>query len=296
MSVASSKIHGFPQRTSIHDSLTSHAENQCFGCTLFGLSCCCPHLRNFTLHGDHQLFQRHVVNTTASATDRSTTDHVVRSTYHHRPRRAFHHNSRRAIHQVTRSHSLRYHDKVDRCDDTFFSSLEMIQTRGLHMRTFSQSVSTRLLSSLQCYKSTQRQVSVSSIVRDSTTTSNRAHRRPVSCHVPRSLNTNSDPLLHTSYCECRPTTRSTQVETHVIFYNDTAQSEGNPHCPLIQPRDSPCHSLSSPLLKPSRLFPVLGEIERVATNLVLHKQKVQKLKSKKILFFLRKERSNEVTK
>ena len=61
-----------------------------------------------------------VVNTTVSATDRSTTDHVVRSTYHHRPRRALHHNSRRAIHQVTRSHSLRYHDKVDRCYDTFF--------------------------------------------------------------------------------------------------------------------------------------------------------------------------------
>ena len=273
----------FPQRSSIHDSLTSHAENQCFRCTLFGLSCCCPHLRNFTLHGDHQLFQRHVVNTTASATDRSTTDHVVRSTYHHRPRCTVHHNSRRAIHQVTRSHSLRYQDKVDQCDDTFFSSLEMIRSRGLHMRTFSQSVSTRLLSSLQCCTSTQRQVSVSSIVRDSTgpeckyrstPTSNRAYPRPVACHVPRRLNTNSDPLLHTSYCECRPTTRSTHVATHVIFHNDTAHSEGNPHCPLIQPRDSPCHSLSSPLLKPSRLFPVLGEIERVATNLVLHPQKV----------------------
>ena len=153
------------------------------------------------------------------------------------------------------------------------------------MRTFSQSVSTRLLSSLQCYKSTQRQVSVSSIVRDSTgpecryrstTTSNRAHPRPVSCHVQRLLNTNSDPLLHASFCECRPTTRSTHVATHVIFHNDTAQSEGNPHCPLIQPRVSPCHSLSSPLLKPSRLFPVLGEIDRVETNLVLHQQKVKK--------------------
>ena len=158
----------FPQRSSIHDSLTSHAENRCFRCTLFGLSGCCPHLRNFTLHGDYQLFQRHVINTTVSATDRSTTDHVVRSTYHNRPRRTFHHNSRRAIHQVTRSHSLRYHVGVDRCDDTFFSSLEMTRTRGHHMRTFSQSVSTRLLSSLQCCTSTQRQVSVSSIVRDST--------------------------------------------------------------------------------------------------------------------------------
>ena len=81
------------------------------------------------------------------------------------------------------------------------------------MLSFSQSVSTRLLSSLQCYKSTQRQVSVSSIVRDSTgpecryrstPTSNRAYPRPVVCHVPRCLNTNSDPLLHTSYCEYRP--------------------------------------------------------------------------------------------
>ena len=38
---------------------------------------------------------------------------------------------------------------VDRCDDTSFSSLEMIGTRGLHMRTFSRSASTPLLSSLQ---------------------------------------------------------------------------------------------------------------------------------------------------
>ena len=166
----------------------------------------------------------------------------------------------------------------------------MIRTRGHRTLTFSQSVSTRLLSSLQCYKSTQRQVSVSSIVRDSTgpecryrstPKSNRAYPRPVACHVQQCLNTNSDPLLHTSYCECRPTTRSTRVATHVIFHNVAAHSEGNPHCPLIQPRDSLCHSLSSPLLKPSRLFPVLGEIERVATNLVLHQQKVKKVKSKK---------------
>ena len=73
----------FPQRSSIQDSLTYHAENQCFRCTLFGLSRCCPHLRNFTMHGDHQLFQRHVVNTTVSATDRSTTGHAVRSTTTH---------------------------------------------------------------------------------------------------------------------------------------------------------------------------------------------------------------------
>ena len=174
------------------------------------------------------------------------------------------------------------------------------------MRTFSQSASTRLLSSLQCYKSTQRQVSVSSIVRDSTgpeyrykytQTSNRAYPRPVACHVPRCLNTNSDPLQHTSYCEYRPTTRSTHVATHVIFHNDTAQSEGNPHCPLIQPRVSPCHSLSSPLLKPSRLFPVLGEIERVATNLVLHQQIFflkKKIRSKKKV--TKKKEGKEVTK
>ena len=220
LSVASSKILGFP-------SDRDHAKNRCFRCTLFGLSCCCPHLRNLTLHGHYQLFQRHVVNTTVSAT---STAYVP--TYHHRPRRT--------IHQVTRPHSLRYHDNVDRCDDTFFSSLKMIRTRGLHTRTLSQSVSTRLLSSLRCYTSIQRRVSVSGIVRTpqgsesryrSTTTSNRAYPRPVSCHVPRCLNTNSDPLLHASYCEYRPTIRLTRVAVHVIFHNDTAQSEGNPPCP-----------------------------------------------------------------
>ena len=108
------------------------------------------------------------------------------------------------------------------------------------MRTFSPSVSTRLLSSLQCYKSTQRQVSVSSIVRDSTGSESRytsspssyhAYPRPVSCQVSRCINTNSDPLLHASYCGHRPTTRSTHVATHVISHNDTARSEGDPHCP-----------------------------------------------------------------
>ena len=128
----------------------------------------------------------------------------------------------------------------------------MIRTRGLHMRTFSQSVSTRLLSSLHCYNvytapslSQQHRQGFHRArvqVQMKTTTSHRAYPRPVSCHVPRCLNTNSDPLLHTCYCECRPTTRSTHVATHVIFHNDTAQSEGNPHCPLIQPRDSPCLS------------------------------------------------------
>ena len=108
------------------------------------------------------------------------------------------------------------------------------------MRTFGQRVSTRLLSSLQCYKSTQRQVSVSSIVRDSTgsesrykssPTSYHAYPRPVSCHVSRCINSNSDPLLHTSYCEACPTTRSTHIATHVISHNDIAQNEGDPHCP-----------------------------------------------------------------
>ena len=206
---------------------------------------------------------------TTSYVPRATTGHAVRSTTTH----------------VARSTKSRDHTRSTTMIKwisvmtPFFSSLEMIRTRGHRMLSFSQSVSTRLLSSLQCCTSTQRQVSVSSIVRDSTgpesryrstTTSNRAHPRPVSCHVPRLLNTNSDPLLHASYCEYRPTTRSTHVAVHVIFHNDTAQSEGNPHCPLIQPRDSPCHSLSSPLLKPNRHYPVLGEIERVATNLVLH--------------------------
>ena len=112
------------------------------------------------------------------------------------------------------------------------------------MLSFSQSVSTRLLSSAQCCTSTQGEVSASSIVRGSTgsesrcrstTTSNRAHPRPVSCHVPRVLNTNSDPLLHASYCEYRPTTRSTHVAVHVIFHNDTAHSDGIHHairCPV----------------------------------------------------------------
>ena len=155
---------------------------------------------------------------------------------------------------------------MDRTDDTFFSSREMIRTRGLHIRTFSQSVSTRLLSSLQCYKSTQRQVSVSSIVRDSTAseslyrsspTSYHAYPRPISCHVSRCINTNSDPLLHTSYCGYSPTT-TIPPKAKVIH------TVPDPTTGFIMP------FVVQSLLKPNRLFPVLGEIERVATNVVIH--------------------------
>ena len=129
---------------------------------------------------------------------------------------------------------------MDRTDDTFFPSLEMIRTREDNVRTFSQSASTRLLSSLQCYMSTQRQVSVSSIVRDSTGSESRYRSSPnsihacplrVSCRVSRCINTNSDPLLHKSYCEACLTTRSSHVALHVISHNDIVQSEGNPYCP-----------------------------------------------------------------
>ena len=103
------------------------------------------------------------------------------------------------------------------------------------MCTFSQGVSTRLLSSLQCCKSTQRQVSISGVVMDSTgsessPTSKHAYPRRVSCHVPRCIDTNSDPLLHTSYCEHRRTTRLIHAAIHVISHYDTTQSEGNQHC------------------------------------------------------------------
>ena len=154
----------------------------------------------------------------------------------------------------------------------------MIWTRGLHIHTFSQSVvPARLLSSLQCYKSTQRQVTVSSVVRDSTgsksrssPTSNHTYPRPVSCHVSRCINTKSNPLLHSSYREACPTTRSTHVAMRVITHNDTAQSKGDPQCPWFNPQDSSCHSWCSPLSEPNRLFLVLGGIERVATNVVIH--------------------------
>ena len=113
----------FPQPSSVHDSFISRAESTCLCIrhTLFGLSCCCLRLETSTLHGDNQLFQclQPLPRTcwqyhSISNVPRSTTDPVVRSTFHHKPRRA--------IHQVARSHSLRYHVKVDRCDDTFSRS------------------------------------------------------------------------------------------------------------------------------------------------------------------------------
>ena len=191
---------------------------------------------------------------------RTTTGHAVRSTTTH----------------VARSHSLRYHDKVDRCDDLFLFPRDDSNQRTSHAHVQSECVHTSAFKSAVLQVNTapslsqwHRQGSTGSESRyRSTPTSNCPYPRPVACHVPRLLNTNSDPLLHASYCEYRPTTRSTHVAVHVIFQ-----------------RDSPCHSLSSPLLKPTRLFPVLGEIERVATNLVLHQQKVQKLKSKKKKFY-----------
>ena len=112
----------------------------------------------------------------------------------------------------------------------FVSPLEVIRTSGLHMRTFSQSVSTRL------HSAKSQSVASSGIPQGSesrnkfTPTSNHAYPSPVSCHVSHCSNTNSVPLLHTSYSEHCLTICSTHVALHVITHNDTAQSEGNPHC------------------------------------------------------------------
>ena len=117
-------------------------------------------------HDGNQLFQRvqsilrgHVVNTTVSATERSTTGHVVRS------------------------YSLRYHVYVKQCDDTF-PHLTCFEPENC-MRAFRQ----------KCVhtssdKSTRYQVSVSNTVREATgfrsiPTNIHKYPRSVSCHVPR---------------------------------------------------------------------------------------------------------------
>ena len=97
----------FPQQSSIHDSFTSHTENSYFPicCTLFNMGSGRSFSDDFTLHDGNQLFQclqsflrGHIVNTSVSATKRSTTD------------------------RVARSNSLRYHVNVKQCDDTFCHS------------------------------------------------------------------------------------------------------------------------------------------------------------------------------
>ena len=107
------------------------------------------------------------------------------------------------------------------------------------MCTYSQcAVLTRLLSSLQFYKSTQRRIK--NFIRDSTGSKSGFGSKPpvaTSTHVPsramcpRCLSTNSDLLLHAPYCEYRLTTRSAHVATHVISHNDPAKSESQPHRP-----------------------------------------------------------------
>ena len=124
------------------------------------------------MHDGNRLFQclqsilrRHVVNTTVPATERPTTDHVLRS------------------------NSLRHHVNVSQCDDTF-SSLEMIQTRGLPAHVQSECVCVRPHVCCQVYKSTKYQVSVSNTVTEATgfrsiPTSIHKHPCSASCHVPR---------------------------------------------------------------------------------------------------------------
>ena len=145
------------------------------------------------------------------------------------------------------------------------------------MRTFSRSASTRLLSRLQCYKFTQRQVSASSVIRDSIgfesisySLSNHTYPRPhnVSCVVLHQYHSN--PLLNSSYREACPNTRSTNVAIHVITRSDTAQSSSDPHCPGFNHRIRRAVRRPVHCWGPNRRFPVLGEIERVATNVVLH--------------------------
>ena len=129
-----------------------------------------------TLHDGNQLFQclqsflrRHVVNTTVSTTERSTTDHVVRS------------------------NSLRYNVYVKQCDDTFFTRIYSNQRDC--MRTFSQSESTHVC--CQVHKSTRYQVSVSNTVTEAT----RFRSIPTSIH--------KYPMFRLVPCPTLPNTVST---------------------------------------------------------------------------------------
>ena len=48
------------------------------------------------------------------------------------------------------------------------------------------------------------------------------HPRPTLCHVLRCIHTNSDPFLHTFYCEYCLITCAARATTHVISHNDTS--------------------------------------------------------------------------
>ena len=136
---------------------------------------------------------------------------------------------------------------LDRCNDIFSRSkwswkLDPEDSTCTHSQSV---VPARLLSSPQCHTSTQRQVSVaSSGSQQGPSPGTGSHQpappypRSISCHVLRCIHTNSDPFLHTSYCEYCPITRSARVPIHVISHNDIAQSHR-------RSRLLPCHSLSS---------------------------------------------------
>ena len=103
------------------------------------------------------------------------------------------------------------------------------------MCTYSQcAVLTRLLSSLQFYKSTQRRIR--NFIRDSTRSKSGFGSKPQvatkylvpSCHVPRCPSTVSD-LVNTSYCACCLTTRTAHVATYVVQSTDEVkQTQSSP--------------------------------------------------------------------
>ena len=103
------------------------------------------------------------------------------------------------------------------------------------------------------------------------------HPATARTHVPsramcrvRSIPT-SDPLLHASYCEYRPTSRSIHEAMHVISHNDT------PKAKATQTVSDSNTGFTMPFVVQSTVeakqnLPVLGESERVATNFVLHQR------------------------
>ena len=144
------------------------------------------------------------------------------------------------------------------------------------MCTFSQSVVlARLLSSLQFYKSTRRLVSVRNIVRGPSPSSGPYQPATTSTNVPSRAMCHVAPIPTVIRFCTHLTSNTVSPQDQPMWQRTSPPTAISPEAKANQTvpdssRESPCLSLSSPQMKPNRLFPVPGEIERVATSTVLH--------------------------
>ena len=137
--------------------------------------------------------------------------------------------------------------------------LKAYWSRGLHMGTFNQSVSTSLPEWVQVQVLT-----------------NQLPREPTSRLVPCAALHPYQQWCASAHILLRPPPNHTFNPCSHTRHLPLRYCPQERHSTLFLTQESWCHSSTSPLMKSNRLFPVLGESERLATNLNIRQHPSQR--------------------